>query len=67
MNFRHLDNEVDSGNTKTADDGKREDQVGIVDHVPLMSCFTHTKCFFKGNPRRKFAYLSVKLSGLKMC
>ena len=47
MNIRHLDNQVDSGNTKTADDGKCEDQISIIDHVPLMSCFTHIMCFFK--------------------
>ena len=36
MNFRHLDNKVDSGNTETADDGKCEDQVAVIDHVPFM-------------------------------
>ena len=51
MNFRHLDNQVDSGNTKTADDGKCKDQVSIIYHVPLMSCFTHTMCNFAQNMR----------------
>ena len=37
MNFSHLKNKEDSGNTETGDDGKCEDQVAVIDHVPVMT------------------------------